>query len=223
MTGLLQILVVTAVIISAIYFLGVSGLTHISDFWAIFTGEKTSTKGDTVAPPPPTFAPASPYTKEQKVEVSGYAEPGSEVTLLLNDSEVGKIIAEAGGTFSFADVTLSEGKNTLVATATDKAGNQSQKSAELIITLDTEPPTLEVSKPQNNQTFNGEDKTIQIAGKTEAGATVRINSYQATVLADGTFEGTINASKPGEIKITIVATDKAGNEEKVELTVTYES
>jgi len=223
LAGFLQIIIVTVIIISVIYFLGVSGLTHISDFWSIFTGERTSTKGDTVAPPPPTFAPAPPYTNEQKAEIRGYAEPGSEVVLFVNNGETGKVITEAGGTFSFTDVSLSEGKNTLTTTATDKAGNRSQKSAELIITLDTEPPNLEVSKPQNNQTFKGEDKTIQISGKTDPGAIVRINAIQATVLADGTFQATIHASKPGQIQITVVATDKAGNEEKAELAVTYEN
>ncbi|MDP1710634.1 MAG: Ig-like domain-containing protein, partial [candidate division WWE3 bacterium] len=58
-------------------------------------------------------------------------------------------------------------------------------------------------------------------GKTESGATVRVNEIQAAILADGTFKATLTASTAGEINITIVATDKAGNEKKVELKVTY--
>ena len=208
--------------IAGLYFLGIRGLTYIGGFWNVFTGEKDTTSGDTDAPFTPTFAPRPSYTKTEKISVSGFAEPASKVTLFINGVENGSTVAEALGPFKFSDVTLTkEGKNTITATATDGNNNVSQKSAELIITLDRKPPKLEVTSPEDGQTFSGEDKQIRVKGKTESGATVKVNELQAAVLADGTFKATLTASAAGEIKITVVATDKAGNEEKVELTVTY--
>lgn len=222
LTNLVKVFGVTLVLVAGLYFLGIRGLTYIGGFWNIFTGEKGPTAGDTDAPPPPTFTPVSPYTKTEKISLSGFAEPASEITLFVNGNEISKALTEAGGTFSFPDVPLTtEGKNIITAAAADRAGNVSQKSAELIVTLDKKPPELEISSPKNDQAFAGEDKQIHVEGKTEPGATVKVNEIQAAILADGTFKATLTASGAGEIKITITAADKAGNEKKVELTVTY--
>lgn len=219
----IQIFGAIIIILFLLYSIGIGGLTHIGGFWSIFTGDREDSRGDTMAPPPPTFTPLSPYTKSEAVDISGYAEPAAEITLFVNGDEKGKAITEAGGTFKFSEISLVEGRNVITASAADRAGNTSQKSSELIITLDREPPKLEVSKPKDGQKFTGEDKQIKVEGKSEPGVTVKVNGIQATVLADGIFRATVAANKPGEIKITIVAKDKAGNEEKVELTVTYEA
>jgi len=217
----IQILAAIFVTFFILYYLGINGLTRIGGFWSIFTGEREVAQGDLSAPPPPTFAPLSPYTKSEKIGIAGFAEAGAEIILFVGEKEIGKTITEAGGTFRLAEVLLTEGKNTISATATDRAGNISQKSADLIVTLDRKSPDLEVSKPKNGQKFTGEKKQIPVEGKTEPGVTVRVNNIQATILAGGVFKATLIAKKPGEIKITIVATDKAGNEKRAELTVTY--
>lgn len=217
----LKIVAILIAVTALLYYVGISGLTHIGNFWALLTGDRGETQGDTTAPPPPTFSPLPSHTKAAKISLSGFAEPASEVTLLINGQETAKTIVGTDGTFHFADVTLpTEGKNTLAATATDGAGNISPKSAELIITLDKTPPEIEIFSPQTGQAFSGADNQIRVEGKTEPGLTVRVNEVQAAMLADGIFRATLPASV-GEIKITIVATDKAGNEKKVELKVTY--
>lgn len=218
---LFQILAAIAVTIFLIYYAGISGLAQLAGFWSIFTGKSGGTQSDTIASPPPTFAPVPPYTRSAKADLSGYAEPASEITLLINDVEFEKTITEAGGTFFFSNVALSEGRNIITATAKDRAGNTSSKSAELIVTLDRKPPELVVSKPSSGQKFVGEQKQIEVEGTSELGVTVKVNDIQATMLADGSFKATLLAGGPGEIKITVVATDKAGNENKVELSVTY--
>ncbi len=223
LTRFVQVLGITFLIIFAVYYIGVNGLTHIGGFWSIFTGERGEVRGDTIAPPPPTLAPIAQYSKSKEVNIKGNAEPGAEITLFVNDEEAGKTITEAGGTFSFSKVLLpKEGKNIIDAIATDKSGNQSNKSAKLIVTRDTKKPKLEVAKPSDGQTFSGEDNQIKVKGTTEAGATVRVNNIQAQIRAGGVFETTVVATEPGSIKITVTATDKAGNERKVELTVAYE-
>lgn len=223
LTRFLKIMGIFIAVVALLYYGGINGLTYIGNFWTLLTGNREETQGDTTAPPPPTFSPLPSYTKVAKISVSGFSEPAAEVALLIDGEETAKAIVEAGGTFNFTDITLpAEGKNTITATATDRAGNTSQKSAELLITFDKKPPEVTISSPKDGQKFTGENKQIQIKGKTETGATVRVNEIQATVLADGSFRTTITATAPGEIKITVVAIDKAGNEKKVELAVTYE-
>uniref|UniRef100_A0A831YZT2 Bacterial Ig domain-containing protein n=1 Tax=candidate division WWE3 bacterium TaxID=2053526 RepID=A0A831YZT2_UNCKA len=217
----LKVLGIILAVIGSIYFVGINGLIYIGGFWNIFTGEKGPTLGDTTAPPPPTFAPLAPYTNTETISISGFAEPTTEIILFVNGTESTRTVAEAGGTFNFPSVVLNtEGRNAISATATDGAGNVSPKSAELIVTLDKTPPEIEILSPQNGQAFSGENNQIHVEGKTEPGITVRVNENQAAMLADGTFRSTVTAAA-GEIKITIVATDKAGNEKKAELKVSY--
>lgn len=56
----------------------------------------------------------------------------------------------SGGNFS-ASVTLSEGNNTITATATDPAGNAA--TASVAVNLDTVPPVIVISSPTNGQVF----------------------------------------------------------------------
>lgn len=223
LVSLLKVLGIILAVVAALYFIGISGLTYIGGFWNLFTGETGSTAGDKVAPSPPTLNPISTYTKSGVINLSGFAEPAAEITLYVNEVEKAKTISEAGGgTFSFSNVALTtQGKNVITATAKDRAGNVSRSSAELSVTFDKKPPELEITAPKNGQAFSGEDKKqIHVEGKTEAGATVEVNESLAPVLAGGTFKSTITA-KDGDNKITVVATDKAGNEKKIELSVTY--
>jgi len=205
----------------AVYYVGVNGLTHIGGFWAIFTGEKGEVIGDTIAPPRPTLSPINPYIKESKITINGFAEAGSEVTVFVNDSEAGKTVAEAAGTFTLSDVSLKQGRNEITAVSRDTSGNEGQRSGILVVNFDNKPPDLTVSAPKDGQKFSGEDNQIKVSGTTESTATVKVNSVQARVLGDGSFSTTILGSA-GSIPITVTATDRAGNEKKIELTVTYE-
>ena len=222
LTRLLSILGAIVVVSAFAYYIGINGLTHIGGFWAAFTGERGEVSGDTNPPPPPIFEPVSPYTKSPSITLKGFAEPGAEVTIFVNDAESGKSSAEAGGTFTMAGIALKEGKNVITAVAADPSGNQSQKSAELGVTLDTKKPELTISSPKPEAKVSSKDAQIKVTGKAETGATVRVNSIQAQIQADGTFKAVLTNIQPGPVTITITATDKAGNEEKVELKVTFE-
>lgn len=205
-----------------LYYVGINLLTNIGGFWAVLRGRSGEFfQKDTIAPPPPYLTPLPLYTKEEKVKVEGYAEAGAEVILFVNDGEVGKTVAEKGGQFTFSLITLSDGENKITAIAKDGAGNESLTSSALKVILDKKPPELAVSEPKGGQQFSGENNKIKISGKTEPGVIVKVNDLQATVLADGVFNLTIIAANEGEIKLLIIATDRAGNETKEEITVTY--
>jgi len=219
---LVKILAVFFLALVVLYYVGINLLASVGGFWASLRGRGGEfSQQDKLAPPPPSLSPVPLYTKEEGIKIEGYAEAGAEVTLFVNRKEAGKTVAEKGGQFSFSSVTLREGENKITAIAKDGAGNESLKSATLKVILDKEPPELTVNKPKEGQQFSGEKNKIKIVGKTERGATVKVNKHQATVLADGSFSLTLIASNEGEIKLTVVATDRAGNETTREIAVIY--
>lgn len=221
---LVKILATIFFTLVVIYYLGINVLTKAGWFWGIFRGKSGEFfQKDTVAPPPPYLTPLPLYTNKDQVKIEGFAEAGAEITLFINGTENAKTVAEKGGQFSFPSVSLKEGENEISALAKDGAGNESLKSSVLKIILDKKPPELSVNKPEEGQVFTGENNRIEVAGKTEPGATVKINNHQASVLADGSFDFTFIANSEGEIKITVVATDRAGNETKAQIAVTYSS
>lgn len=219
---LVKILATIFVTLGVLYYIGINLLTNIGGFWAVLKGRSGEFfQKDTIAPPPPFLSPLPLYVNKEKVNIEGYAVAGTEVTLLINGNEAGKTVAEKGGQFSFPAVTLKEGENKITAIAKDGAGNESLESSALKIILDKEPPKLTVNKPKEGQKFSGKNNKIEVAGKTEPRATVKVNNSQATVFGDGTFSHAFTATADGEINLLIVATDRAGNETKRGITVVY--
>jgi len=219
---LIVILAAILLTLAALYYVGINLLTNIGGFWATLRGQGNELfHADTIAPPPPYLSPLPLYSNNEVITIGGYAEAGAEVTLFVNEAEVGKTIAEKGGQFTFSAVTLNIGENTITATAKDGAGNESTRSSILRTIIDKEPPELVINQPSDGQQFSGEDNKITIAGTTESGATVKINGSQASVLADGSFNFTVIANQEGTITLTITATDRAGNETKTEIHVDY--
>lgn len=219
---LVKILTITFLTIAVVYYIGINLLTNVGGFWAVLRGRSGELfQKDTVAPPPPSLSPLPLYTNKEGIKIEGYAEAGAEVIIFINEEEAGKTIAEKGGQFSFSNIILKEGENNITAIAKDGAGNESLESSPVKIILDKKPPELSISQPKEGEKFSGENNKIKVAGKTEPGALVKINDQQATVYGDGSFSLTIIAAQEGEMKLTIVATDRAGNETKQEITVTY--
>ena len=219
---LVKILTITFLTLAVLYYVLINVLTNVGGFWAVLRGKSGELfKQDTVAPSPPNLSPIPLYTKDAEIKIEGYAEAGTEVVLHVNENEAGETVAEKGGQFTFSSVTLKNGENKISAIAKDGAGNESLKSSILKVILDKEPPELAITKPKAGQQFSGDNNKITVVGKTEPGATVKINNNQANVLGDGSFSFTFIASNEGEIKSTITATDRAGNETAKEITVTY--
>jgi len=113
--------------------------------------------------------------------------------------------------FTLSSVNLSEGKNTITATAVDRAGNQA-KSATINVVLKTTPPpspTLNLLPPVTRAS------ALTLAGTTEPGAKVDAyvnSSTKTTVRADekGAFSMQL-ALTEGNNGITAIAYDEPGN------------
>src|SRR6185312_11340114 len=89
---------------------------------------------DTTAPAAPVVTQPVPesVTNDNTPALTGTAEPNSTVTVSLNGSVEGTTTADASGAWSFTpSKPLPEGANTVVATATDAAGNTSAPSSQV--------------------------------------------------------------------------------------------
>ncbi len=200
------------------------GVEYLGRFTGIFNDssgeEMVGVARDTLPPAPPIIDPLPEATNSAILEVVGEAEALSELSLFLNGEVIKKMVVGESGTFRVGDINLSQGDNNIYALAEDMVGNKSQESVRQTIILDKEPPELEVAFPENNQSFSGDKREIIIKGKTEENAIITINERKVVVDLDGGFEISYSLAD-GTNSIIIVAKDKAGNQSKEELVVSY--
>lgn len=82
-----------------------------------------------------------------------------EIKITLNGTDQGGVAASAGGAFSKA-VTLAEGANTIVITATDAAGKVSTVTRN--VTLDTSVPVIKSATITPNPVDAGATMVIAV-------------------------------------------------------------
>jgi len=104
-----------------------------------------------------------------------------------------------------------EGIHVLHVHAKDAAGNEAVMSASF--TVDTTPPQIAFTAPQDNAVVTA--SAVNVAGKTEASATVELDvgafSTQVQADAQGTFSTIAVPLQVGANTIRARATDRAGN------------
>ncbi|MBT0653541.1 hypothetical protein [Geomobilimonas luticola] len=160
--------------------------------------------------------PVSSFTATDNVGVTGY-----QITKSSTAPTSGWL------TSAPASVTAVEGNNTFYAWARDAAGNVSlAKSASVTVTLpqagDTIKPTLTVSALANGTQTN--KVTLNISGSaSDAGGlqSVTVNGQAVTVNADGSFSTALTLVA-GANTVTVIATDKAGNQTTDTRTITFD-
>ncbi|MGJ7910204.1 Ig-like domain-containing protein [Neobacillus sp. LXY-1] len=156
-------------------------------------------------------APSAPILNtltDADVVISGTAEAGSTVIALVNGKEIGHTTTSLQGQFTIFIAKQSVG-TVVVVSATDKAGNVSSTSS---VTVKDGTPPLAPSVDSVRKS----DKVI--TGKAEVGSIViaKVNGKEiGRTKADskGQFEITI-AKQDVNTKITVTATDAAGNESR---------
>ena len=212
----------TLLLVLAIFYFGLPTLIKLS----VFLGNLRSSSvvppsEDKIPTTPPIILPLPEATSSAKISLSGFAEPAATIEILNGGISQIKTVAESDGSFKINNLEITAGRNEIYAVATDKAGNISQPSEKIIVIFDNTPPKLEVLQPEDNATFYGFPKSIEVKGKTDEEATVTINDHLAIMEAEGKFSYSLTLVR-GENKIKIVATDKAGNQIEQELTVFLE-
>lgn len=177
-------------------------------------------QADTLAPPVPQLNSLPTATNSASLALSGTAESGTTVQLFLRGISAEETIADAEGQFQFTNIHLREGENDIYTQARDQAGNTSQASASQTVSLDTKNPELTIDSPKNSDRFFDKDSPITVNGKSEDGVNLTINGRFVLVRSDGSFSTQLNLNG-GDNKIEANASDRAGNETKVSLTVNY--
>lgn len=168
---------------------------------------------------PPILAALPNATNSAEIKISGTSATKGKIALYVNDSLKDKTDVKKDGTFSFENVNLSSGNNTIKAKIeTDKG--KSSFSNPISIAYRNKAPSLSLNTPSDNQSFSKDENSVDITGKTDPGVKITVNDFWAIVDNDGNFSYKFSL-KNGENKIQVIAVDEAGNKAQTEKKVTY--
>lgn len=212
--------IISLVILIVFSVWGLTLLANLSNIWDTLRGSPVSAPTqDLTAPPPPSLVSLAQFTNSPKVVISGSTEAGATVTLFRTGSELDQQLVGNDGQFSFKNVPLKEGSNSFTVKSKDGAGNESEESRPVEITLDTVAPRITLSEPAEGAVTSSQ--YVNFSGKTDPKAVLTVNDQQQVVGSDGSFSGTVTMNQTGSNQVSVVATDQAGNQTKVTRNVTY--
>ncbi len=218
---LATVVLITGVVLLILYFWIMTVVANIDSFWGLFpSGETATEEKDSQTPRSPFLNNPPKFTKEDNITVSGFAEEGATVKIYVNDTEVGKTLADKEGSFRFENIKLQEGSNEVFTIATNQDNVNSPPSAVYSIQYLNKPPKLEVTGPTQGQTISQEQNGYPVKGVTDIGDTVTVNGHRAIVDPEGNFTY-VNYLQEGKNEILVIAKDLAGNESIVGIDVTY--
>lgn len=221
----LAVALVLVVLFSAgLYLWGIEIVAGLGSFWSRFfpnTSSSLQIGGSLLTPDvtllSPNLDPLPLRTNQpEEIEVKGWAQSGAEVKVFVNGAEVGQVLVDNSGRFSYGDFVIEEGENTIYALTVEN-GRESKASEIQTVVYDKTKPELEVTVGETD----AEKAEVQISGQTEGSAIVTVNNHRAIVDLNGNFSYTVTNLQEGENIIKVVATDEAGNEAVVEKVVDY--
>jgi len=203
-------------------FWGIPLLVKVATFLTEWQGSRSPVEvSDQLPPAPPSLNPLPKATNKEFLSLSGSAEAGASVEVFLNSTSFQKVVVTNDGTFVADQIPLIEGENKIYVQTIDEAGNLSQPSPIKIILFDNQPPTLEISSPQNGANFNGDgQKKVTVAGKTEADINLTINDRFVILDQEGNFTTQLTLQE-GENIIKVSAVDLAENKTEKEIKVNF--
>ncbi len=201
--------------------IGIPALINLSSF---ISGNKDTTvkkQSDTFVSAP-FLNQTYDATNSARVTITGNALPKETVKLFVNDSEIDSKDTKDDGSFSFDSVRLQAGANTIKAKAENDKQKDSDFSNEITISYNNKQPSLSIDSPSDNQSFNKDQKSINVTGKTDQGNRVTVNGFLAVVDGNGNYSYTLQLQN-GDNNIEVVASDDAGNQTKLTRKVRYSS
>jgi len=168
----------------------------------------------------PQLDPLPTAVNSTEIQITGKAKGDVTILLYVNEDQTEKIKVNQDASFTFSNVKLREGTNTISAKAMDEKNNTSDLSEVLMVQVKKSKPTLDILNPSDNAQISGETGVTTVNGKTDQDNSVTVNDRFVVVKSDGSFSYDLSL-KEGEQTITIVAKDIAGNETIIERKVTY--
>jgi len=173
--------------------------------------------GDNATQAPPVLNIPFQATNLSPIIIKGYATPGVEVKIYLDDSVISTIIAKDDGSFESEEISLNFGINNIYGKTVDSEGKESLASKTIKLDYDNEEPNLDLSEPADGSEIQS-DK-VKVTGSTEPTAKVTINNIQIIVHSDGSFTTDFPINE-GENNLNIKSTDIAGNTNEIDRRVT---
>ncbi|SEN24117.1 S8 family peptidase [Lihuaxuella thermophila] len=167
-------------------------------------------------PPVITLPKDGNHTNQSAITVEGKAAPTTRVHIMNHGEEVTAVPARNDGTFS-AEVTLRNGENVLTAISSSSNGT-TDPSEPVKVVLDQTKPELTISGPADGLKTNREAVTVTGKATDTHLATVKVNDQPATLADDGSYSLRLLLNE-GENKITVTASDRAGNATSKQITV----
>ena len=161
-------------------------------------------------------------TNDTTPTISGTGTNGQVITLYAGGVAIGTATV-SGGAWSITPSTpLVAGQRPLTVTATDWAGNMSNPSAPLVVTIDATAPALpvvtgiSVDSGSSNSDGITNDSDISISGTAEVGAAITVTWSGGTrsTTADATgawIIASVGTLSDGSYSFSVTATDQAGN------------
>lgn len=210
-------------IIVILYLLIRYGISFLLDFSSFLSGSKGTdasqqTKNKTFVSVP-VFGSIPSATNSASIAVTGNAEKGETIKLFLNDNYIDSTDTKEDGSFTFTDVSLSQGENKIQAKA-KKDISESDFSDTTTVLYKTNAPALSIDSPSDGQSFSKDQTSVTISGKTDANAHVTVNDFWAIVDDKGNYSYNFHLQN-GDNQIKVVATDAAGNKTEKSIKVTY--
>ncbi len=167
----------------------------------------------------PILNPLPNATNSAYLAISGSAQYKQKVTLYVNNKRIEALDVDKNGLFTFEDVKLLSGENTIKLKAIQDS-KSSGFSDEITIAYRDKPPSLSIKSPENGKSFSKDENSAQVLGKTDPGSRVTVNDFWAIVDDKGSFSYALRLNS-GENTIKVVATDEAGNKIEQERKVNY--
>jgi len=157
---------------------------------------------------------AGTYTATFTATDSGSGLASSSFRILREGKVVQDWTAGSQYVFAIPQDHTGDGNYTVEYKSTDNLGNAETPKAQKF-TIDT---VAGLDMPSGNRST---DKgTFALSGKAEPGSTVLVNGRKVTVSSNGSFSAEIEL-KEGKNAISVSVTDRSGNEQTQEFTVTY--
>jgi hypothetical protein len=154
-------------------------------------------------------------TNSATTTITGSAGQKETIRLFVNDVFIDESESKDDGSFAFKNVSLTDGDNTIkVKAKLDKS--ESDFSNKITITYKHTAPTLSIDSPSDGASFNKDQTTITVTGKTDADARVTVNDFWAIVDDKGSYSYSLHLQN-GDNTIKVDAMDAAGN--KTEKTI----
>jgi bacillopeptidase F len=182
-------------------------------------GSTTTNDGFKVPPQDPVLFPLADATYSGTIKVSGTAQSGLKIKLILNGQDHDEIDTDQSGDFTFDSVALIDGINIIGLKAIASNGLES-RTVDTQVVYDSEAPKLEVASPTDGADYYGQNKNLEIKGTIKEEGVLKINGNLVYTASNGDFSTRITL-KSGENPITIVAQDLAGNTVEKSLVVKY--